>query len=168
MARFNEPVLQRQRLLLIGRAPCLQRKGLAEEVQPGTRASFADAEKALRALGEHRRQWTHPGRGSRRSFHRLFLDPSRGPWAPWKVRQRYTARRWTASSASSAPCKARSKPCATPSSSDTLLNFAEGKHDRLWSAVTTEPASHGIGNPSYDPTARVAEFLRTFAGLERT
>ncbi|MCS7572611.1 relaxase/mobilization nuclease and DUF3363 domain-containing protein [Pseudomonas aeruginosa] len=50
--RFNEPTLQRQRLLLIGRLQRLQRLGLADEVQPGTWAVHADAEKTLRALGE--------------------------------------------------------------------------------------------------------------------
>jgi len=50
--RFNEPKLQRQRLLLIGRLQRLQRLGLADEAQPGTWAVHADAEKTLRALGE--------------------------------------------------------------------------------------------------------------------
>ena len=50
--RFNEPRLQRQRLLLIGRLQRLQRLGLAGEMQPGTWAVHADAEKTLRALGE--------------------------------------------------------------------------------------------------------------------
>ena len=50
--RFNEPKLQRQRLLLIGRLQCLQRLGLADEAQPGTWTTHADAEKTLRALGE--------------------------------------------------------------------------------------------------------------------
>lgn len=49
---FNEPRLQRQRLLLIGRLQRLQRLGLADEVQPGTWAIHADAEKTLRTLGE--------------------------------------------------------------------------------------------------------------------
>ena len=50
--RFNEPKLQRQRLLLIGRLQRLQGLGLADETQPGTWAIHADAEKTLRALGE--------------------------------------------------------------------------------------------------------------------
>ena len=50
--RFNEPRLQRQRLLLIGRLQRLQRLVLAEEAQPGIWAVHADAEKTLRALGE--------------------------------------------------------------------------------------------------------------------
>ena len=50
--RFNEPRLQRQRLLLIGRLQRLQHLGLADETQPGTWAVLADAEKTLRALGE--------------------------------------------------------------------------------------------------------------------
>lgn len=50
--RLNEPHLQRQRLLLIGRLQRLQRLGLADETQPGTWAVQADAEKTLRALGE--------------------------------------------------------------------------------------------------------------------
>lgn len=49
--RFNEPRLQRQRLLLIG-LQRLQRLGLADETQPGTWAVHADAEKTLRALDE--------------------------------------------------------------------------------------------------------------------
>ena len=52
LERFNEPKLQRQRLLLIGRLQRLQRLGLADETQPGTWAIHADAEKTLRALGE--------------------------------------------------------------------------------------------------------------------
>ena len=50
--RLNEPRLQRQRLLLIGRLQRLQRMGLADEVPPGTWAVHDDAEKTLRALGE--------------------------------------------------------------------------------------------------------------------
>ncbi|HGE2310923.1 TPA: relaxase/mobilization nuclease domain-containing protein [Pseudomonas aeruginosa] len=50
--RFNEPRLQRQRLLLVGRLQRLQRLGLADEMQPGTWAVHTDAEKTLRALGE--------------------------------------------------------------------------------------------------------------------
>ncbi|SSJ43640.1 relaxase/mobilization nuclease and DUF3363 domain-containing protein [Klebsiella pneumoniae] len=50
--RFNEPTLQRQRVLLIGRLQRLQRLGLADETQPGTWVVHADAEKTLRALGE--------------------------------------------------------------------------------------------------------------------
>src|SRR5690606_7387637 len=50
--RLNEPRLQRQRLLLIGRLQRLQRLGLADEVPPGTSAIPADAEKTLRARGE--------------------------------------------------------------------------------------------------------------------
>lgn len=50
--RLNEPRLQRQRLLLIGRLQRLQRLGLTDEVQPGTWAVHTDAEKTLRALGE--------------------------------------------------------------------------------------------------------------------
>ncbi|MFA7667809.1 MAG: relaxase/mobilization nuclease and DUF3363 domain-containing protein [Burkholderiaceae bacterium] len=42
----------RQRLLLIGRLQHLQRMGLVDEMQPGTWAVHADAEKTLRALGE--------------------------------------------------------------------------------------------------------------------
>ncbi|EKQ59427.1 hypothetical protein WS7_17207 [Xanthomonas citri pv. malvacearum str. GSPB2388] len=50
--RFNEPRLQRQRVLLIGRLQRLQRLGLAYEVQPGTWAVHADADKTLRTLRE--------------------------------------------------------------------------------------------------------------------
>ncbi|WP_034075561.1 relaxase/mobilization nuclease domain-containing protein [Pseudomonas aeruginosa] len=50
--RFNEPNLQRQRLLLIGRLQRLQRLGLADETKPGAWAIHDDAEKTLRALGE--------------------------------------------------------------------------------------------------------------------
>jgi len=51
---------------------------------------------------------------------------------------------------------------------DALLGFAEGNHDQLWTAVTTEPTSHGIGKPPYDPTTHAAELLGTFAGIKRT
>jgi len=50
--RLNEPHLQRQRLLLIGRLQRLQRLGLADEAQPGTWTIHADAETTLRTLGE--------------------------------------------------------------------------------------------------------------------
>jgi type IV secretory pathway VirD2 relaxase len=50
--RLNEPRLQRQRLLLIGRLQRLQRMGLADEVRPGIWIVQDDAEKTLRALGE--------------------------------------------------------------------------------------------------------------------
>src|SRR3546814_14260842 len=51
IGRFNEPRLQRQLLLLIGRLQRLQRMGLADQMQPGTWAVHAAAEKTLRALG---------------------------------------------------------------------------------------------------------------------
>jgi type IV secretory pathway VirD2 relaxase len=50
--RFNESLLQHQRLLLIGRLQRLQRMGLASEMQPGVWAVHADAETTLRAMGE--------------------------------------------------------------------------------------------------------------------
>lgn len=50
--RFNDPKLQGQRQLLIGRLQHLQRLGLADEVQPGTWGIQAGAETTLRALGE--------------------------------------------------------------------------------------------------------------------
>ena len=50
--RFNDPKLQRQRLLLVGRLQQLQRMGLAPETQPGTWAVHAEAEPTLRAMGE--------------------------------------------------------------------------------------------------------------------
>ena len=50
--RFNDPKLQRQRLLLVGRLQRLQRMGLATETQPGTWAVHAEAEQTLRSLGE--------------------------------------------------------------------------------------------------------------------
>lgn len=52
VARFNEPRLQRQRLLLIGRLQYLQRMGLAEEVRLGAWVVRDDTEKTLRTLGE--------------------------------------------------------------------------------------------------------------------
>ncbi len=52
VGRLNEPRLQRQRLLLIGRLQRLQRLGLADETQPGTWTVHADAENTLRALRE--------------------------------------------------------------------------------------------------------------------
>jgi type IV secretory pathway VirD2 relaxase len=50
--RFNQPSLQRQRLLLIGRLQQLQQMGLAEEIRPGTWSIEADAQTTLRTLGE--------------------------------------------------------------------------------------------------------------------
>jgi len=50
---------------------------------------------------------------------------------------------------------------------DALLDFAAGQHERLWDSVTTEPVTHGIGNSPFDPSARAAEVLRIFAGIER-
>jgi type IV secretory pathway VirD2 relaxase len=50
--RFNDPKLQHQRLLLVGRLQRLQRMGLATETQPGTCAVHAEAESTLRAMGE--------------------------------------------------------------------------------------------------------------------
>lgn len=52
VGRFNEPRLQHQRLQLIGRLQCLQRMGLADEVQAVSWTIHASAEKTLRALGE--------------------------------------------------------------------------------------------------------------------
>ncbi|MGP5868193.1 DUF3363 domain-containing protein [Pseudomonas aeruginosa] len=52
VARLNEPRLQSQRLLLIGRLQHLQRMGLAAEVRPGAWSIQGDAGKTLRALGE--------------------------------------------------------------------------------------------------------------------
>ncbi|HCF3084948.1 TPA: relaxase/mobilization nuclease and DUF3363 domain-containing protein [Pseudomonas aeruginosa] len=52
VARFNEPRLQRQRLLLIGRLQYLQRMGLAAEVRPSAWVVRDDAERTLRSLGE--------------------------------------------------------------------------------------------------------------------
>ncbi len=50
--RLNEPRLQRQRLLLIGRLQRMQRMGLADEIRPGIWTLQADVEKTLRTLGE--------------------------------------------------------------------------------------------------------------------
>ncbi len=50
--RLNEPQLQRQRLLLIGRLQRLQRMGLATEHPPGIWAIHIDAEPRLRTMGE--------------------------------------------------------------------------------------------------------------------
>jgi len=50
--RFNEPRLQRQRLLLIGRLQHLQCMELADEIQSGVWVVHSDAEKTLRTLGE--------------------------------------------------------------------------------------------------------------------
>ncbi len=50
--RFNEPRLQRQRLLLVGRLQRLQRMGLATETRPGMWAVHTEAEPTLRAMGE--------------------------------------------------------------------------------------------------------------------
>ena len=51
---------------------------------------------------------------------------------------------------------------------DALLNFATGKHDRLWAPVTTDPISYAIGNPPSDPTAHAMDVLQIFKGIERT
>lgn len=50
--RFATPRLQRERQVLIGRLQHLQRMGLATEPKPGMWAIHADAEAALRAMGE--------------------------------------------------------------------------------------------------------------------
>ncbi|MDP2141391.1 MAG: relaxase/mobilization nuclease and DUF3363 domain-containing protein [Gammaproteobacteria bacterium] len=50
--RFDDPRLQRQRLLFVGRLQRLQRMGLATEVQPGVWAVHTEAESTLRAMGE--------------------------------------------------------------------------------------------------------------------
>lgn len=50
--RFDDPRLQRQRLLLVGRLQRLQKMGLATETQPGTWVVHAEAEPTLRAMGE--------------------------------------------------------------------------------------------------------------------
>ncbi len=50
--RFDEPRLQRQWQVLIGRLQYLQRMGLASEPQPGAWAVHAEAEPTLRAMGE--------------------------------------------------------------------------------------------------------------------
>lgn len=69
VARLNEPRLQRQRQLLVGRLQRLQRMGLANQVDPGTWSVSADAEKTLRALGE---------RGDIvRTMHRALKDKQR-------------------------------------------------------------------------------------------
>ncbi len=54
--RFNEPRLQRQRLLLIGRLQRLQRLGLADEMQPGTWAIQCRCREDLARPG---RAWRH-------------------------------------------------------------------------------------------------------------
>lgn len=51
-SRLNEPRLQHQRQLLIGRLQRLQRMGLAGQVEPGIWTISAGAQKNLRALGE--------------------------------------------------------------------------------------------------------------------
>lgn len=50
--RFAEPLLQRQRQVMIGRLQHLQRMGLATEQQPGMWAIHPEAEPTLRAMGE--------------------------------------------------------------------------------------------------------------------
>lgn len=50
---------------------------------------------------------------------------------------------------------------------DTLLDFAEGNRNRLWTAVSTEPTTKGIGNMPYDATLHAAEVFKTFQGIER-
>jgi len=67
--RLNEPRLQRQRLLLIGRPQRLRRLGLADEVQPGTWVVHDDAEKTLRP-GRARRHHPHHAAGHARATER--------------------------------------------------------------------------------------------------
>ncbi|MGE7472041.1 carboxylesterase family protein [Bosea sp. NPDC003192] len=50
---------------------------------------------------------------------------------------------------------------------DSLLDLAEGNRDRLWSAVTAEPTTKGIGDMPYEATAHAVEVLKTFEGIER-
>ncbi len=51
---------------------------------------------------------------------------------------------------------------------DTLLDFAEGNRDCLWTAVATKPTTQGIGNLPYEATTHAIEVLDTFEGIERT
>lgn len=50
---------------------------------------------------------------------------------------------------------------------DALLTLASGRAGELWTAVSDEPTTRGIGNPPYDPTAHAVDVLRTFEGIER-
>jgi len=50
---------------------------------------------------------------------------------------------------------------------DAVLALASGDVGALWDAVRTEPTTHGIGEPPYDPTAHALEVLRTFHGIAR-
>ena len=50
---------------------------------------------------------------------------------------------------------------------DTLITLASGHTDDLWSAVTDEPITKGIGKLPYDPTTHAVEVLHTFRGIAR-
>ena len=50
---------------------------------------------------------------------------------------------------------------------DALLTLASGRADELWTAVSDEPTTKGIGNTPDDPTAHAIEVLHTFDGIER-
>jgi para-nitrobenzyl esterase len=50
---------------------------------------------------------------------------------------------------------------------DALLTLASGRADELWTAVSDEPTTKGIGNAPDDPTAHAIDVLHTFDGIER-
>jgi para-nitrobenzyl esterase len=50
---------------------------------------------------------------------------------------------------------------------DALLTLASGRSEELWTGVSAEPVTKGIGNTPYDPTAHAFEVLHTFDGVER-
>ncbi|CAN9210623.1 unnamed protein product [Alternaria alternata] len=51
---------------------------------------------------------------------------------------------------------------------DALLDFAEGNHDRLWETVKNDPISQGVGELTYEPTARAIKVLEIFEHVVRT
>ncbi|MFM9452073.1 carboxylesterase family protein [Streptomyces europaeiscabiei] len=50
---------------------------------------------------------------------------------------------------------------------DIVLDFATGEHARLWPAVTDQPISGSVGNPSFEAHAHYQEALDLWEGIDR-
>ncbi|CAN9186690.1 unnamed protein product [Alternaria alternata] len=51
---------------------------------------------------------------------------------------------------------------------DALLDFAKGNHNQLWETVKKDPISQGVGELTYEPTARAIKVLEIFEHVVRT
>ncbi|CAN9188662.1 unnamed protein product [Alternaria alternata] len=51
---------------------------------------------------------------------------------------------------------------------DALLDFARGNHNQLWETVKKDPISQGVGELTYEPTARAIKVLEIFEHVVRT